>query len=63
MTCDDCKYQYKIFHPDRRMKNGGRYQYWCMLDPDWKTQGTDIPHGQPGKTCHKWDPKEKNNKE
>ena len=34
IRCKDCKHQRKIFHDDRRFKNGGYYTYGCDFISD-----------------------------
>ena len=35
VLCKDCRHQEKIFHADRRRKDGGYYIYRCELAEDY----------------------------
>lgn len=49
ITCDECEYQQKIWHADKRCKNGGYFVYSCDLCGDINA---DNPvEGQPGQYC------------
>ena len=34
VRCKDCKYQRKVWHPDRRMISKGYYYYQCVRNDD-----------------------------
>ena len=41
VRCKDCKYQRKIWHSDRRRKDGGYTMGFCNLCPDFTPLGYD----------------------
>ena len=48
-NCDHCKHQRKVFHEDKRYKEGGYWLYSCALNGD--PFDAHAVHGYPNEYC------------
>lgn len=50
VRCDNCTHQQKVWHDDKRMKEGGFFIYRCKLNEDPFV--THVVDGNPGEFCY-----------
>lgn len=49
VRCENCTHQQKVWHDDKRMKEGGFFIYSCKLNEDPFV--THVVNGNPGEFC------------
>lgn len=49
VRCENCTHQQKVWHDDKRMKEGGFFIYSCKLNDDPFV--THVVDGNPGEFC------------
>lgn len=49
VRCENCTHQQKVWHDDKRMKEGGYFIYSCKLNDDPFV--THVVDGNPGEFC------------
>ena len=49
ITCENCAYQTKVWHDDKRCKDGGYFIYGCELNDDPFV--SHAVNGHPGEYC------------
>ena len=50
VRCENCTHQQKVWHDDKRMKEGGFFIYSCELNDDPFV--THVVDGNPGEFCY-----------
>ena len=50
VRCENCTHQQKVWHDDKRMKEGGFFIYSCKLNEDPFV--THVVDGNPGEFCY-----------